>query len=141
MKKFRLNQKFKHWPGKTITESDNNLFCLVTQNSHPLHIDKNYAKKTQFKKRVVVGTYVFSLVVGLTVKDISMNAIANLNYSKVNHLGPTFIGDTLYAKSEIVEIKKSRKDSKKKIIKIKTIAFNQKNKDILEFHREMLIKD
>jgi acyl dehydratase len=141
MKKFRLNQKFKHWPGKTITESDNNLFCLVTQNSHPLHIDKNYAKKTHFKKRVVVGTYVFSLVVGLTVRDISMNAIANLNYSKVNHLGPTFIGDTLYAKSEIVEIKKSRKDSRKKIIKIKTVAFNQKNKDILEFYREMLIKD
>jgi acyl dehydratase len=141
MKKFKLNQKFKHWPGKTITESDNNLFCLVTQNSHPLHIDKNFAKKTQFKKRVVVGTYVFSLVVGLTVKDISMNAIANLNYSNVNHLAPTFIGDTLYAKSEIIEIKKSRKDSKKKIIKIKTVAFNQNNKNILEFQREILIKN
>jgi acyl dehydratase len=141
MKKFKLNQKFKHWPGKTITESDNNLFCLVTQNSHPLHIDKNFAKKTQFKKRVVVGTYVFSLVVGLTVKDISMNAIANLNYSNVNHLAPTFIGDTLYAKSEIIEIKKSRKDLKKKIIKIKTVAFNQNNKNILEFQREILIKN
>jgi acyl dehydratase len=141
MKKFKLNQKFNHWPGKTVTESDNNLFCLVTQNSHPLHLDKNFAKKTQFKKRVVVGTYVFSLVVGLTVKDISLNAIVNLNYSTVSHLGPTFIGDTLYAKSEILEIRKSSKNSRKKIIKIKTIAFNQKNKDVLEFNREILIKD
>jgi acyl dehydratase len=113
----------------------------VTQNTHPLHIDKNFAKKTQFKKRVVVGTYIFSLVVGLTVKDISINAIANLNYSNINHLAPTFIGDTVYAKSEIIEIKKSRKDHKKKIIKIKTVAFNQKKINILEFQREILIKN
>lgn len=141
MKQFKLKQKFKHWPGKTITESDNNLFCLVTQNSHPLHLDKNFAKKTQFKKRVVVGTYVFSLVVGLTVKDISINAIANLNYSNVNHLAPTFIGDTIYAKSEIIGVKKSKKNSKKEIVKIKTTAFNQNNKSILEFYREILIKN
>ena len=100
---FKIGERLEHWPGKTVTESDNNLFSLLTMNHHPVHIDKEYAKKkTKYKKNLVVGTYTFSLIVGLTVADISGKAIANLNYHNINHEGPVFIGDTLYAKSEIV---------------------------------------
>ena len=100
---FLINQKIDHWPGKTITESDNNLFTLLTMNHHPVHLDKVYAKNAKHGKIVVVGTYVLSLVVGLTVNDISISAIANLGYEDINHLFPVFINDTIHAKSIILE--------------------------------------
>ena len=89
----------------------NNFFCLMTMNHHPVHIDALYSKKTRFKKNLVVGTYVFSLIVGMTVQDISLSAIANLGYEKIVHLGPVFIGDTLYAKSKVLSKRKSKKPS------------------------------
>lgn len=123
-----VGEIFKHWPGKTITESDNNIFCLMTMNHHPIHIDNLYSKKSRFKKKLVVGTYVFSLVVGLSVKDISLNAVANLGYEKITHLKPVFIGDTLYAKSKVLSKRKSKKNKNKFIIEIETYAENQKKK-------------
>jgi len=130
---------FKHWPGKTITESDNNIFCLMTMNHHPIHIDSLYSQKTRFKKKLVVGTYVFSLVVGMTVKDISLSAIANLGYEKITHLRPVFIGDTLYAKSKVLSKRKSKKNNKNYVIEIETFAENQKKKNIIYFKRFILI--
>ena len=103
---FKIGERLEHWPGKTVTESDNNLFSLLTMNHHQYILIKNMQKKkTKYKKNLVVGTYTFSLIVGLTVADISGKAIANLNYHNINHEGPVFIGDTLYAKSEIVSKK------------------------------------
>jgi len=91
----------EHQPGKTVTESDNNLFCLLTLNRHPVHSDAEYAKSVYHGKILVVGTYVFSLVVGMSVRDISGLATANLEYSQVKHLQPVFIGDTIHARSTI----------------------------------------
>ena len=135
----KIGSTFKHWPGKTITESDNNIFCLMTMNHHPVHIDALYSKKTRFKKNLVVGTYVFSLIVGMTVRDISLNAIANLGYEKIVHLGPVFIGDTLYAKSKVLSKRKSKKNNKNYVIEIETYAENQKKKNIIYFKRTILI--
>ena len=125
---FKKGAIFKHWPGKTITESDNNIFCLMTMNHHPIHLDIFYSKNSRFKKNLVVGTYVFSLVVGMSVKDISINAIANLGYEKINHLEPVFVGDTLYAKSRVLSKRKSKKNINNYIIEIETLAKNQKKK-------------
>ncbi len=75
---FHVGDIYKHWPGKTVTESDNNLFCLLTVNRHPLHSDIEYAKMHHHGKVLVVGTLVISLVVGMSVADISGTAIANL---------------------------------------------------------------
>ncbi len=136
---FKIGDRFDHWPGKTVFESDNNLFSLLTMNHHPVHIDREYAKKkTKYKKNLVVGTYTFSLIVGLTVSDISGKAIANLNYENINHEGPVFIGDTLYAKSKIIS-KKLTSNQKIGKVKIKTIGFNQNKKDILSYTREILV--
>ena len=94
---------YKHWPGKTITEGDNNLFTLLIMNHNPLHIDKKYCEGTENGQILVVGTLVFSLVAGMSVSDISGKAIANLDYENITHDGPVFIGDTIYAETEILK--------------------------------------
>ena len=96
---YQIGDTYRHWPGKTITESDNNLFTLLVMNHNPLHIDKEYAKNSQHGKILVVGTLVFSLVAGMSVSDISGKAIANLDYESILHHAPVFIGDTIHAES------------------------------------------
>ncbi|MFC2117205.1 MaoC family dehydratase [Bacteroidota bacterium] len=139
LEEFQVGHTFKHWPGKTITESDNNLFTLITMNHHPLHIDAEYCSTTQHKQILVVGTLVFSLVVGLTVRDISGKAIANLNYEQISHDGPIFIGDTLYAETEVLEKRESLSKKDRGIIYVETRAFNQAGKKVLTFRRNILI--
>jgi len=136
---FKVGTVYKHWPAKTITESDNNLFTLITMNHHPLHLDVEYCKKQQYGKILVVGTLVFSLVVGLTVRDISGKAIANLDYEKVIHEDPVFIGDTIHAETEIINVKESRSKSDRGIIYVETRAYNQNQEKILTFRRHILI--
>lgn len=137
---FKVGEKITHWPRKTISDSEHSLFCLITMNHHPIHIDKIFAEKSKFKKRLVVGTYVFSLVVGMTVRDVSGKAIANLNYEKVNHHNPVYIGDTISAYSIIEEKKVSKSNNKNAKIKIMTIAKNQKGKKVISFFRTILLK-
>ena len=136
---FQIKKIFKHLPGKTITESDNNLFCLLTMNHHPVHLDIEHAKNSQHGKILVVGTYVFSLVVGMSVRDISGKAIANLDYESVIHDGPVFIGDTIHAETEILGKRLSRSKGDRGIVYVETRAFNQKGKRILMLRRHILI--
>ncbi len=136
---FEIGDIYEHWPGKTITESDNNLFSLLTMNHHPVHLDIKYAESKQHGKVLVVGTLVFSLVVGMTVRDVSGNAIANLEYEKVLHLGPVHIGDTIYAKTEVLDKTKSKTKQDRGIVYVETIAYNQNNDKILSFRRKVLI--
>ena len=136
---FEAGTIYKHWPGKTITESDNNLFSLLTMNHHPVHIDTEFCKTHQYGKILVVGTLVFSLVVGLSVRDISGKAIANLGYENIIHEGPVFIGDTLYAQTEVLDVKESKTKSDRGIIYVETTAYNQRNKKVLTFRRNVLV--
>lgn len=137
---FTEGKVFKHFPGKTITESDNNLFSLLTMNHHPVHIDKNYAEQQQHGQILVVGTLVFSLVVGLTVSDISGKAIANLDYETIKHHGPVFIGDTIYAETIVLGVRESKSKNDRGIIYVETVAKNQHNSTVLSFKRHVLIK-
>ena len=130
---------YKHWPGKTITEGDNNLFTLLIMNHNPLHIDKKYCEGTEYGQILVVGTLVFSLVAGMSVSDISGKAIANLDYENITHDGPVFIGDTIYAETEILETHESRSKSDRGIIYVETKAFNQNGEKVLTFRRHALI--
>lgn len=135
---FQVNDVFKHWPGKSITESDNNLFSLLTMNHHPIHLDKNYAETQKHQKILVVGTLVFSLVVGLTVNDISGLAIANLGYDSVVHMNPVFIGDTIYAETKILKMELTKSQTKG-LVYVETIGFNQKNVPVIKFQRHFLV--
>src|SRR3954451_3733658 len=94
---FEIGAVYRHWPGKTVTEADDHLFCLLTMNHHPLHIDAHYAETaTHFKRNVVVGNYVYSVVLGMSVPDVSGKAIANLEIESLKHARPTFHGDIIY---------------------------------------------
>ena len=99
---FEVGAVYKHWPGKTVTEYDDHLFCLLTMNHHPLHLDANYATTTVQGKNVVVGNYIYSLLLGMSVPDVSGKAIANLEVESLRHVAPTFHGDTIYGETKVL---------------------------------------
>ena len=136
---FVIGEWINHSLSKTIFESDNNFFSLITMNHHPLHTNKDFAEKSQHGKILVVGTLVFSLVVGITVPDISGKAIANLNYENVEHLAPVFINDTIYAKTLILDKWESKNKNNRGIVYVETIGFNQNHDEVIKFRRKVLI--
>lgn len=129
----------KHELSKTIFESDNNLFSLLTMNHHPVHTNTDYASKHQHGQILVVGTLVFSLAVGMTVPDISGKAIANLDYEKIEHLAPVFVGDTIYAVTKILDCVESKSKQDRGIIYVETSVYNQSGLEVLRFRRHVLI--
>lgn len=137
---FVVGEEIKHALSKTIFESDNNFFSLLTMNHHPVHTNADYANNNQHGKILVVGTLVFSLSVGMTVPDISGKAIANLDYENIMHLAPVFIGDTLYVRTKILDKRESQSKQDRGIIYVETIASNQNGQDVLSFRRHVLIK-
>jgi acyl dehydratase len=136
---FQEGDVYRHWPGKTITEADNDLFSLLTMNHHPLHLDSKFAAGTQHGQRVVVGTLVFALAVGMSVRDVSGRAIANLEYEDVVHLGPVFIGDTLYATTRVLSVTPSTSKPDRGIVVVETTGENQRGEVILRFRRKVLV--
>jgi len=136
---FQVGDEYRHWPGKTISESDNNLFSLLTMNHHPVHLDAHYAASQHHGRILVVGTLVLSLVVGLTVRDVSGRAIANLSYEAVRHLAPVFVGDTVYARTTVLTARASRSAEDRGIVTVRTVASNQDETDVLEFQRTLLV--
>jgi len=137
---FVVGEEIKHTLSKTIFESDNNLFSLLTMNHHPVHTNLDYAEKNQHTQLLVVGTLVFSLAVGMTVPDISGKAIANLGYEDIKHINPVFINDTLYVKTKILDKYESKTKQDRGIIYVETIGYNQRGEDVISFKRKVLVK-
>jgi acyl dehydratase len=137
---FEVGQEIHHSLSKTIFESDNNFFSLLTMNHHPVHTNIDYAQKNQHGQLLVVGTLVFSIVVGMTVPDISGKAIANLGYEDVKHLGPVFVNDTIYAKTRILSKRESQTKPDRGIVYVETIGYNQRGEDVISFRRNVLVK-
>lgn len=137
---FEIGQEIEHCQSKTVFESDNNLFSLLTMNHHPVHINIDYCDKNQHGKILVPGTLVFCLVVHMTVMDISGQAIANLGYESIQHLAPTFINDTLYSKTKILDKRESKSKKDRGILYVETIGYNQEGIEIIKFRRNILIK-
>ena len=108
-------------------------------NHHPLHLDAAFSGVSQHGQRLVVGTLVFSLVVGLTVRDVSGRAIANLAYESVEHLGPVFLGDTVYAVSEVLAVRPSQSKPDRGVVTVQTFGENQRGERILRFRRQVLV--
>lgn len=137
---FEVGGEVNHSLSKTIFESDNNLFSLLTMNHHPVHTNVDYAAKNQHGKILVVGTLVFSIAVGMTVPDISGKAIANLGYEDIKHLNPVFVNDTIYVKTKILDKRESKSKSDRGIVYVETIAYNQNGIEVLSFRRNVLVK-
>ena len=137
---FVIGETVEHALSKTIFESDNNFFSLLTMNHHPVHTNLDYARKNQHGQLLVVGTLVFSLVVGMTVPDISGKAIANLGYEEVKHLGPVFVKDTLYARTTILGKRESKSKPDRGVVYVETVGYNQHGEAVMSFRRHVLVK-
>src|SRR5665213_2073356 len=136
---FQVGDVYEHRPGKTVLESDNHLFTLLTLNTHPLHFDVEYGKATEFGRNLVVSTYTLALLIGMSVSDVSQKAIANLGMDAVRFTAPVFAGDTLYAESEVLAKRESRSRPGQGIVEIRTLGKNQRGETVCTFTRAMLI--
>jgi acyl dehydratase len=137
---FEVGATYRHWPGKTITESEDHLFCLLTMNHHPLHLDAHYAQtSTEFGQNVVVGNYVYSLVLGMSVPDVSGKAIANLEVESLRHLAPTFHGDTIYAETTVLDMTESRSKDDRGVVTVHTRGYKQDGTVVCEFRRKVMV--
>jgi acyl dehydratase len=136
---FEVGDVYEHWPGRTITEHDDTWFSLMTMNQNPLHIDEHYASHTQHGQRLVNGILVFSIAVGMSVPDVSGHAIANLEYESVKHVGPVFHGDTIYARTRVLEKRESQSKPDRGVVYVETTGYNQRNETVLTLRRRVLI--
>jgi acyl dehydratase len=137
---FEVGDVYKHWPGKTITQAEDILFCSITMNQHPLHSDDNYAAAaTPHGKAMVVGNLVYSVVLGQSVPDVSGKAIANLEIESLKHANPTFHGDTIYSETRVVDKKESRSKPDRGIVTVETIGYKQDGTVVCEFRRKVLV--
>ncbi len=139
LEEFEVGAVYKHWPAKTVTEADDHLFCLITMNHHPLHVNDVYASQSQQGRNVVVGPLVYSLALGMSVSDVSGKAIANLATEELSHPAPLFHGDTLFVESEVLEVKPSRSKPDRGTVRVHTRAFNQDGTLVAEFKRVVLV--
>ena len=117
---FVVGDVYRHWPGKTITEADDHLFCMITMNHHPLHTNDWFAEQSVQGRNVVVGNLVYSLVLGMSVPDVCGAAIANLEVETLQHKFPTFHGDTIYAETRVLDVKESTSKPDRGIVTVET---------------------
>jgi acyl dehydratase len=136
---FVVGDIYRHWPGKTVTEYDDHLFCMLTMNHHPLHTNEWFAEnETVHGKNVVVGNLVYSLVLGMSVPDVSGSAVANLEIETLKHAKPTFHGDTIYAETRVLEKVETSKGDRG-IVTVETKGLNQRGEEVCYFKRKVLI--
>jgi acyl dehydratase len=135
---FAVGDVFPHRLGRTITDVDNIWFTLLTNNPNPIHFDQVYAAQTEFKRLLVDSTFTLALVTGLSVADMSQNAI-NLGWDDVRLSHPVFAGDTLHAWSEVLESRESRSRSMMGIVKLRTKGINQDGVVVIEFNRTIMV--
>jgi acyl dehydratase len=134
-----VGDQIKHSQGRTITEMDNTLFCALTMNTQPLHLNEDFASRTVFKQRIVNGIFTMGLAVGLTVSELTEGTVvANLGYDRVQHPSPVFHGDTLYVESEVLEKRESRTMPDRGIIRLKHTGRKQDGTIVVELERTVL---
>lgn len=137
---YEIGDIYYHWPGKTITEAEDHQFCLLTLAASPLHVDANYAAKEMPQGRnIVVGTYIYALLLGMSVPDISGRAIANLGIENLKHIAPMYHGDTLYGASEIITKRLSLSRKGTGILNVETVGRNQDDQIVCVFRRSVLL--
>jgi acyl dehydratase len=130
---------FRHALGRTITEVDNILFCALTMNTQPLHLNEAYAQTTPFGTRIVNGLLTLALTVGLTVSDLTEGTIiANLGYENVQHPRPVFHGDTLRVESEVLALRPSDSKPDRGVVRLRHVAYNQKDEAVCIVERSVL---
>lgn len=136
---FEVGQIFEHRPGRTITESDNTWFTLLTMNQHPLHFDAEYGANTEFGQVLVNSCLTLSIVMGMSVSDVSQKTIANLGWRDVKMTSPVFVGDTLYAETEVIEKRESSSRPTQGIVTVRTTGKKADGTVVIVLERSALI--
>lgn len=136
---FTVGDIYKHPFGRTVTETDNVWLTNVTMNLNPMHFNEQYASETEFGERLVDGTFVIALVVGMSVIDISINATANLGYDKIRHHAPVYHGDTIYAESEVLSKRESSSRDHVGIVTTEVRGYNQDGDLVISFERTPMV--
>jgi itaconyl-CoA hydratase len=136
---FVAGDVYEHRPGRTLTQTDNTWFTLLTMNTHPLHFDEEYAKATEFGRTLICSPFTVAVLVGMSVSDVSQKAIANLGWREISLPAPVFAGDTLYAESEVLEIRESRSRPDAGIVTVRTTGKNQHAAVVCVFDRTILV--
>jgi acyl dehydratase len=136
---FTVGDVYRHAHGRTISETDNTWFTLLTNNTHDIHFNADYAARTEFGVPLVVSTLTLAIVTGLSVPDVSQNAVANLGWDDVRLTAPVFAGDTIYAESEVLEVRPSGSRPGQGVVRVRTRGFNQRDETILTFERTVLV--
>lgn len=135
---FEVGDIYEHWPGRTITETDNIWFTNLTMNTHPLHFDVNYAAQSEFGKPLVNSTLTLAIVAGMTVSSTSQKAIANLGWEEIKLPNPVFVGDTLYAETEILGKRESKSRPGAGIVRVRHSGKNQNGDYVMHMVRSFL---
>ena len=136
---FVIGDVYEHRPGRTITETDNIWFTLLTMNKHPLHFDNAYAAKTEFKRPLVNSCLTLSIVAGMSVSDVSQKAIGNLGWNDVKLTAPVFVGDTIYAESEVLSKRESASRPGQGLVTVRTIGKKDDGTRFMSFERTVLV--
>jgi len=136
---FVVGDIYEHRPGRTITETDNIWFTLLTMNTHPLHFDNAYAEKSEFGKALVNSCLTLSMVVGMSVNDVSQKAVGNLGWDNIKLTKPVFVGDTIYAESTVISKRESAKRPTQGIVSVHTRGIKADGTVFMEFDRTVLI--
>jgi acyl dehydratase len=140
LEEFEVGDVYRHWPGRTVTEADNHLFCCLTMAVSPIHVDANYAEhEMEGGRNLVVGTYVYALLLGMSVPDTSGKALAALGTRELRHLGPVHHGDTLYASSTVVAARASASRPNAGVVTVETRGTNQSSDLVCRFERSFLV--
>ncbi len=135
---FETGDIYEHWPGRTVTETDNVWFTNLTMNTHPIHFDANYAAQTEFGRCLVNSTLTLALVAGMTVSSTSQKAIANLGWEEIKIPAPVFVGDTLYAETEVLGKRPSKSRPTQGIVRVRHLGRNQDKVVVLDMVRSFL---
>lgn len=136
---FEVGDIYEHRPGRTLTDADNIQFSLLTMNRHPLHCNHDYAAKTEFKKPLVNSALTLAIVTGMTVDDVSFRAIANLGWREVKLTAPVFAGDTIYARTKVLEKRLSKSRPNEGIVTTYTEGYKADGTIFLSFERTSLV--
>lgn len=136
---FTVGDVYEHRPGRTISETDNTWFTLLTMNTHPIHLDAAYASKSEFGQPLVNSALTLSIVAGMSVSDLSQKAIANLGWDNIKLTAPVFAGDTIYAESEILAVRESNSRPNQGIVTARTTGKKADGTVFMTYERSMLV--
>ncbi len=138
---FEIGMEFHHALTRTITEMDNIMFCAMTHNPQPLHLDEEYAKSTFYGQRLVNSLFTLGLVIGVTVADTTLGTtLGNLGMTDVRFKNPVFHGDTIRAMTRITHMRESKSRPKEGIVTFEHFGFNQRDEEIAYCVRTGLMK-